>query len=84
VRVQVGSTEYANLTNLTTGTATLTMARDVSNSFTMLVQKMGFNVVELSNTDGIATLQITGVQLYDATNGLVTMTVVTPQNNICQ
>jgi hypothetical protein len=84
VRVQAGSTEYSNLINLTTGTATFTMARDVNNSFSMLIQKMGFNVVELGNTDGIATLQITGVQLYDATNGLVTITVITPQNGICQ
>jgi hypothetical protein len=38
----------------------------------------------LGNTDCIATLQITGVQLYDDTNGLVTVTVITPQNSICQ
>jgi len=84
VRVQAGSTEYTNLINQTTGTATLTMTRDTNNIFTMLIQKMGFNVVELGNTDGIATLQITGVQLYDATNGLVAVTVTTPQNGICQ
>ncbi len=84
VRVQAGSTEYANLINQTTGSATLTLTRDATNSFSMVIQKMGFSVVELSNTDGIATLQITGVQLYDATNGLLTVTVITPQNNICQ
>jgi hypothetical protein len=84
VRAQTGSAEYAALIALTTGTATFTMSRDVNNSFTMTVQKMGFNVVELSNTDGIATLEITGVSMYDATNGLVTFTVVTPQTNICQ
>ena len=84
VRVQAGSDEYASLINLTTGTATFTMARDADNSFTMLIQKMGFNVVELANTDGIVTLQITGVRLYDATNGLVTMTITTPLQGICQ
>ena len=84
VRVQAGSTEYANLINQTTGSATLTLTRDATNSFSMVIQKMGFSVVELSNTDGIATLQITGVQLYDATNGLLTVTIITPQNNICQ
>jgi hypothetical protein len=84
VRVQAGSAEYANLINQATGTATFAVTRDANNSFTMLIQKMGFNVVELSNTDGIATLQITGVQLYDPTNGLVTITVVTPQVGICQ
>ena len=50
----------------------------------MLIQKMGFSVAELSNTDGIVTLQITGVQLYDPTNGLVTVTITTPQAGICQ
>ena len=64
VRVQAGSTEYSNLINLTTGTATFTVTRDANNSFTMLIQKMGFSVAELGNTDGIVTLQITGVQLY--------------------
>jgi hypothetical protein len=84
VRVQAGSAEYAALIAQTVGTATITFTRDASNSFTMLIQAMGFNVVELSNTDGIATLQVTGVQLYDATNGLVTMSVTTPQGGICQ
>jgi hypothetical protein len=67
VRVQTGSTEYATLINLTTGTATFTVTLDANNSFSMLIQKMGFSVAELGNTDGIVTLQITGVQLYDAT-----------------
>jgi len=60
------------------------MARDANNSFSMLIQKMGFSVAELGNTEGIVTLQITGVQLYDATNGLVTMTIITPLTGICQ
>ena len=84
VRVEAGSTEYAKLIALTTGTATFTMSRDANNSFEMLIQKMGFSVAELSNTEGIVTLQITGVQLYDPTNGLVTMTITTPQAGICQ
>jgi hypothetical protein len=84
VRVQNGSMEYANLINQTTGTATVTFTRDANNTFTMAIQQMGFNVVELSNTDGIATLQVTGVQLYNATNGLVTMSVTSPQGGICQ
>jgi hypothetical protein len=84
VRVQAGSTEYASLINQTTGTATFTMARDANNAFTMLVQKMGFAVAELGNTDGIVTLQVTGVQLYDSTNGLVAVTITTPQVGIAQ
>jgi hypothetical protein len=83
VRVQAGSTEYANLINQVTGPATITFTRDTNNIFSMVVQSMGFNVVELSNTDGIATLQVTGVQLYDPTNGLVTMSITTPMAAIC-
>ena len=56
----------------------------VPDSFSMVIQKMGFSVAELSNTDGIVTLQLTSVQLYDATNGLLSTTIVTPQNGICQ
>ena len=84
VRVESGSTEYAKLIGLNTGTAELTLTRDANNSFDMLIEKMGFSVAELGNTDGIVTLQITGVQLYDPTNGLVTMTITTPQTGICQ
>jgi hypothetical protein len=84
VRVQVGSLEYAALIAQTIGPATITFTRDSSNAFTMDIQSMGFNVVELSNTDGIATLQVTGIQLYDPTNGMVTMSVTTPQGGICQ
>ena len=84
VRVQAGSTEYTKLINETTGSATITLSSDANNSFSMVIQKMGFSVVELGNTDGIVTLQVTGVQLYDATNGLLTVTAITPQNNIAQ
>ena len=84
VRVQHGSEEYANLIAQTTGTATITFTRDANNSFSMTIQKMGFAVVEIGNTDGIATLQVTGTQLYDATNGLLTVSVTTPQGGVCQ
>ena len=83
VRVQAGSAEYGNLVNQVIGPATITFTRDANNVFTMDIQSMGFNVVELSNTDGIATMQVTGVQLYDPTNGLVTMSITTPQAGIC-
>ena len=84
VRVSAGSTEYANLINLTTGTSTITFTKDANNSFSVAVQKQGFQVAELGNTDGIVTLAITGEQLYDPTNGLVTFTTVTSQGGICQ
>jgi hypothetical protein len=84
VRVQAGSEEYSNLINQTTGTATIAFTRDTNNSFSMEIQKMGFAAAELSNTDGIATIQVTGTQLYDPTNGLLTVSVTTPQSGICQ
>jgi hypothetical protein len=84
VRAAAGSAEYAALIALTTGTATITLLKDSNNSFSMVNQKMGFQVAELSNTDGIVTLQITGEQLYHATNGLVTVTCITPVTGICQ
>jgi hypothetical protein len=84
VRVQAGSTEYTKLVNQTAGTATITLTRDTSNTFQMVYQKIGFEVAELSNTDGIVTLQITAAQMYDATNGLLTVTTTPPQAGIAQ
>jgi hypothetical protein len=84
VRVAAGSTEYANLIALNSAASTFTMHRDSSNIFSMVIQKLSYSTAELSNTDGIVTLQITGDPLFDATNGLVTVTVTTPQAGICQ
>jgi len=84
VRVQHGSGEYAALIALTTGASTITFTRDSGNSLELQIQKQGFKVAELTNTDGIVTLSITGEQLYDPTNGLLTATILTPQTGICQ
>ena len=84
VRVQAGSEEYYNLINLVTGTSTITFTRDTQNSFTMTIEQQGFQVAELGNTDGIVTLAVTGEQLYNPTNGMVTFTIMTPQAGICQ
>jgi len=84
VRVQAGSEEYYNLINLVTGTSTITFTRDTQNSFTMTIEQQGFQVAELGNTDGIVTLAVTGEQLYNPTNGMVTFTILTPQAGICQ
>jgi len=83
VRVQYGSQEYTNLINLTTGTSTITFTRDAQNSFSVAIQQQGFQVAELGNTDGIVTLAVTGEQLYNPTNGLVTFTILTPQAGVC-
>ena len=82
VRVQYGSQEYANLINLTTGTSTITFTKDANNSFSVAIQQQGFQVAELGNTDGIVTLAVTGEQLYNPTNGMVTVTTVAPQGGI--
>jgi len=83
VRVQAGSTEYASLIALTTGTATFTMTRDATTP-SRCNPEDGLQRRGTWQYGRHRTLQITGVQLYDATNGLVTVTVTTPQNGICQ
>jgi hypothetical protein len=84
VRAATGSAEYAALIALTTGTATITMTTGATSSVSIVAQKMGFKVAELGTTDGIVTLAITADMLYHPTNGLVTATIITPANNICQ
>ena len=69
VRVQSGSTEYSNLINLTTGHG---HGHDDARHQQRLhdaYPEHGLQCRRTRNTDGIVTLQITGVQLYNPTNG---------------
>ena len=74
VRLVSGSTEYATLTNQTTGTAVLTVQYDANNTVTFTFQKMAFQMVENAEADGIVAVTITGAPQYDATNGVLTIT----------
>ncbi len=46
--------------------------------------RLGFSVAELSETNGIVTVPVTGLPMYDASNGVVSAVVVTPVDGIAQ
>ncbi|MGQ9686625.1 MAG: hypothetical protein ACUVT2_10025 [Thiobacillaceae bacterium] len=79
-----GSTELQKVRNLTTGTATIGLTRDANNSLQVSWQKLGFAVAEVGETDGIVTVEVTGQPMYDDTNGILSVEVVTPVDGICQ
>jgi phage terminase large subunit-like protein len=81
-RFKNGSTELQQVRDLTTGTAVIGLAADANNSTQVTWQKLGFSVAELGETDGIVTVQITGLPMYDETNGVVSAVVTTPEDGI--
>jgi hypothetical protein len=83
-RYNNGSSELAKLESLTTATCTLSLTADANNSLTITWQKMGFEMVEIGDTDGIVTVAVTCSPQYDLTNGIVSVVVVTPVAGICQ
>jgi len=83
-RFQNGSTELTKLRALTTGTAVITTTFDSNNNLNLTMQKMAFAVAELGESGGIVTIQVTGSQLFDSTNGLVTAVIKCSQDGIAQ
>jgi hypothetical protein len=79
-----GSSELTKLRALTTGTAVIVLTNDTNNNLTITEQKMAFKVAEIGEADGIVTVSVTGSQLYDTTNGLVTIVAKTAFDGICQ
>jgi hypothetical protein len=78
VRAVHGSTEYSTLTGQSSGTAVLSVNYDSNNSVQFTFEKMYFQAVELGEVDGLVTFHVTGAPAYDATNGLLSITAVTP------
>jgi hypothetical protein len=68
------SAEYTKLRNLTTGTATMTFLYDSTHTVTIELQKVAFEKVENTNVDGIASVRVSVLPMYDLSNGLVTVT----------
>lgn len=84
VRAVHGSTEYTTLMNQSTGTAVLTVQHDANNEVTFTLQQVTFEAVELGEVDGLVTFNITSAPMYNATNGLITVTTKTDLGNIAQ
>ena len=70
-RFENGSTELTKLKSQTTGTAVISLAYDVSNSLELTWHKVSFATVEIGETDGLVTVAVECLPMYDATNGIV-------------
>jgi len=68
--------------DLTTVTAVVGLTADANNDLQVTWQKLGFSVAGLVETDGIVTVQITGLPMYHDTNGVVSAVVSTPEDGI--
>jgi len=66
-----GSTELTKLKAQTTGTATITLTYDTNNSLAITWQKVAFSAAEVGETDGIVTVSVDCLPMWDATNGVV-------------
>lgn len=82
-RFEHDSAEYTKLKAQTTGTAVITLTYDSGNLLTLTYQKVSFSVVELGETDGILTVQVTVQPLYHASNGLLTAVAKCEVDAIC-
>lgn len=71
-RFAYGSTELAKLKAQTEGTAVVSLSYDANNSLGLTYQRLQFAVVELGDTDGIITVQVTCTPLMHSDNGLLT------------
>ena len=70
-RFENGSTELTKLKNQTTGTAVLSLSYDTNNSLEITWQKVSFASAEVGETDGIVTVAVDCLPMWDATNGIV-------------
>jgi hypothetical protein len=85
VRVQSDSDESTKLAALTTGTATVSLPVSATHSLTYLWHKLGFRTVRRTDTNGIATVTVTGEIMKDTVlNKVLTITALTDLANIAQ
>jgi hypothetical protein len=70
-RFENGSSELTKLRNQSTGTAVISLSYDANNSLDLTWQKVSFAMAELGETDGIVTVSVECLPMWDATNGIV-------------
>jgi hypothetical protein len=82
-RFRNGSAEYTKLKAQTSGTAVIALQYDVNNSLTLTWQKVTFSTVEVGETEGIVTVAVECLPMYDATNGVVSAVVKCNTDGVC-
>ncbi len=83
-RFENGSTELTKLKSQSTGTADISLTYDVNNSLELTWHKVSFSAVEVGETDGIVTVAVECLPMWDTTNGIVSAVAKCGVDNICQ
>jgi hypothetical protein len=83
-RFESGSMELTKLKNQTTGTAVIPLTYDANNSLEITWHKVSFATAEVEETDGIVTVAVECLPMFDAANGIVSAVVKCGVDNICQ
>ena len=83
-RFENGSTELATLKSQSTGTAVISLSHDLNNSLELTWQKVSFATVEVGETDGIVTVSVECLPMFDSTNGIVSAVAKCGVDSICQ
>ena len=83
-RFENGSTELTKLKSQTTGTAVITLTYDANNSLQITWEKVSFATAEVGETDGIVTVAVECLPMYDSTNGIISAVAQCGVDSICQ
>jgi hypothetical protein len=82
-RFENGSSELTKLKSQTTGTAVISLAYDAANSLEITWHKVSFATAEVGETDGIVTVAVECLPMWDATNGIVSAVAKCGVDSIC-
>ena len=83
-RFENGSTELTKLKSQATGTAVITLTYDANNSLQITWEKVSFATAEVGETDGIVTVAVECLPMYDSTNGIISAVAKCGVDSICQ
>ena len=83
-RFENGSTELTKLKSQTTGAAVITPTYDANNSLQITWEKVSFATAEVGETDGIVTVAVECLPMYDSTNGIISAVAKCGVDSICQ
>jgi hypothetical protein len=83
-RFENGSTELTKLRQQTTGTAVLALTYDANNSLEITWQKVSFSSAEVGETDGIVTVSVDCLPMWDEINGIVSAVAKCSVDGIAQ
>jgi hypothetical protein len=83
-RFENGSTELTELRQQTAGTAVISLTYDSNNSLELTWHKISFATAEVGETDGIVTVSVECLPMWDEADGIVSAVAKCGVDGICQ